>query len=178
MMRGRGAVVALSSLVLVGCSLVWAPAGRARAEGDEGVTCSGSRTTVYDPPLTLLPRPVHVHSDDQYTCTVAPGRTVAATGSVDSDSPGLSCLGGGGARTVETVRYADHRHSQIVYDDATVLHVAGVTLTRLSGRVVEGRGEGRAARRTALALPSRLPTDCLTSGLRSSSSGVQLEIQP
>ncbi|MEU5049113.1 hypothetical protein [Streptomyces sp. NPDC021096] len=79
---------------------------------------------------------------------------------------------------METVQYADHRRSLIVYDDATVLHLAGVTLTRLSGRVVEGRGEGRAAQRTVIALPSQLPTDCLASGLRSSSNGVQLEIQP
>jgi hypothetical protein len=174
----RGTAVTLGSLALVFSSLVWAPAGQARTGGDGAVTCAGNSKSRYDPPLTLLPRPTRNHADVRYTCTVGPGRTVAATSSFDS-SPGLaycaSVAEGGG---VETVRYADGGRSVIAIDTATTARVAGVLVVLQSGRVTEGRGAGHHVRRTVAALPQQLPTDCLTSGLQGSESAVQLEILP
>ncbi|GGP66675.1 hypothetical protein [Streptomyces abikoensis] len=176
----RGMAVALGSLLLVGSTVVWAPAGQAgTGEGEgRGVTCTGSGESRYAPPLTLVPQPTHVHGDITYTCTVAPGHTVPATGSSDSDLPEAVCVAVSGGSGVETVRYADGRRSLIVYDNATTVRTAGVLLLEQSGHVVEGRGKGHPVRRTVAGPPRELPTDCLTSGLRGWSNGVQLEIQP
>ncbi|MCC3776723.1 hypothetical protein [Streptomyces sp. UNOB3_S3] len=176
----RGTGVALGSLLLVGSSVVWAPAGQAGTGGggSDGITCTGSSTSHYDPPLTLAPGPSHVHADIAYTCTIAPGRTVPATGSFDADLSSASCVELTGGSGVETVRYADGRRSLIVYDSATTVRAAGVLLLEQSGRVTEGRGKGHPVRRTVAGPPRELPTDCLTSGLRGGGNGVQLEVQP
>ncbi|MFI9586917.1 hypothetical protein ACIHCQ_34990 [Streptomyces sp. NPDC052236] len=82
------------------------------------------------------------------------------------------------SRLTETVRYADGERSLVHYHSGTTLRVAGILVVRLSGRVTEGRGEGQSAQRTVPALPSRLPTQCLSSGLQGSSGWAQLLIQP
>ncbi|MFC8095420.1 hypothetical protein [Streptomyces sp. NPDC057301] len=109
---------------------------------------------------------------------MAPGRTLSATGSLDGVSPEASCVALTSSRLREVVRYADGKRSLITYSSSTTLRVAGVLVVRLSGQVIEGRGEGRSAQRTVAALPSQLPTQCLTSGLQGSSGQAQLEIQP
>ncbi|MFF5701342.1 hypothetical protein ACFY7H_02340 [Streptomyces sp. NPDC012794] len=81
-------------------------------------------------------------------------------------------------RLKELVHYADGKRSSIAYDSSTSVRVAGVLVVRLSGRVVEGRGEGLAAQRTVAALPGELPTSCLLTGLHGSSGQAQLEIRP
>ena len=174
----RGIAVTLGSLMLVGSSLVWAPAGQATTSEGGSVGCAGRSEGRYDPPLTLLPRPTHVHADLMYACTVTPGRTVSATGSFDSDAPAASCVTVSGGSGTETVRYADGGRSLIVYDSATTARVAGVLVVIQRGRVTEGRGQGQSAQRTVTGLPRELPTECLTSGLEGVSSAVQLEIQP
>ncbi|UUU34889.1 hypothetical protein JIX56_36335 [Streptomyces sp. CA-210063] len=179
MVSRRGAAVALSSLVLVGSSLVWAPAGQADAVGHGGsIGCAGASVSTYDPPLTLVPRETHVRTQARYTCTVGPGRTVSATGFLEGVSPAASCVALTSSRLNETVRYADGGRSVIGYDRSTTLRVAGVLVIRLSGSVSEGRGAGQSAQRTVAALPGQLPTQCLLSGLRGSNGQAQLEIQP
>lgn len=135
----------------------WAPAGQAGTTGERGdgggigrggITCTGSSTSSYDPPLTLAPQPTHVHAIISYTCTTAPGHTVPATGSFDADLPSAPCLALSGGSGVETVRYADGGRSLIVYDSATTVRAAGVLALEQSGRVTEGRGKGHPARRT------------------------------
>ncbi|MER6029863.1 hypothetical protein [Streptomyces sp. NPDC001851] len=79
-------------------------------------------------------------------------------------------------RLREVVHYADGKRSLISYDSGTSIRVAGVLVVRLSGRVVEGRGEGLAAHRTVPALPGRLPTECPLSGLTGSTGEALLEI--
>ncbi len=177
-MFGRGgAAVALSSLALVGSSVVWAPASQAHVpEHRESVLCMGSSTSMYDPPLTLLPRPTRVRTRASYGCAVAPGRTVSATGYLEGESPSASCITVDSPRLREVVRYADGKRSLISYDSGTSIRVAGVLVVRLSGRVVEGRGEGLAAHRTVPALPGQLPTECLLSGLTGSTGEALLEI--
>ncbi|MFI0739381.1 hypothetical protein ACH4PU_15015 [Streptomyces sp. NPDC021100] len=177
MVGGRGAVLALTSLVVAG-SVVCAPASQAHGGDHGGVTCTGSFSNAYDPPLTLAPRETHIRSEARYTCTVAPGRTVPAAGSLDAVAPNASCVAVAAPRATETVRYADHHRSLIVYDRATAAYVAGVLVVTLSGQVTEGRGEGQPAQRTVLTLPSRLPTECLSSGLPGDKGGVDLDIQP
>ncbi|MEU3352514.1 hypothetical protein [Streptomyces sp. NPDC037389] len=181
----RGTAVALGSLLLVGSTVVWAPAGLAgTGEGGDsggrwGITCTGSSTSHYDPPLTLAPQPSHVHADITYTCTVAPGHTVPATGSFDADLPTASCVSLSGGGGTETVRYDDGGgRSLIVYDSAPRVRAAGALLLEQSGRVTEGRGKGHRVRRTVAGPPRELPTGCLTSGLGGGGYAVQLEIQP
>ncbi|MEV5374414.1 hypothetical protein AB0L26_00305 [Streptomyces nondiastaticus] len=179
----RGAALTLGSLLLVGSSLVWAPAGRAgtgRHEDHEGgFLCTGSSRSHYDPPLILEPRLTRVRADVTYSsCTVRPGRTVAATSSFDGVSPAASCLTLSGGSGEETVQYADGRRSLIVYDSSRILRAAGVLALVQSGRVTEGRGKGHPARRTITGAPRELPTDCLAPGLREGDNEVQLEIQP
>ncbi|MEU8034784.1 hypothetical protein AB0C13_40740 [Streptomyces sp. NPDC049099] len=178
MFGGRGITVTLGSLMLVGSSLVWAPAGQATTSEAGSIGCTGGSESRYDPPLTLLPRPAHVHADIAYTCSVTPGRTVSATGSFDSDLPAASCVAVSGGSGTETVRYTDGQRSLIVYDSATSVRVAGVLVVIQRGRVIEGRGQGHPAERTITGLPRELPTECLTAGLRGGSNAVQLEIQP
>lgn len=179
MVSRRSAAVASSSLVVVVSSLVWAPPGQADAVGHSGsIGCVGASVSEYDPPLTLVPRETHVRTQARYTCAVEPGRTVAATGSLEGVSPAASCVALSSSRLTETVKYADGERSLIVYDKSTTLRVAGVLVVRLSGSVSEGRGAGRSAQRTVAALPSRLPTECLLTGLRGSSGQAQLEVQP
>ncbi|MET9428474.1 hypothetical protein [Streptomyces sp. NPDC003036] len=144
----------------------------------ESVVCTGSSTSTYDPPLTLLPRQTRVQTHASYTCGVAPGRTVPATSYLEGTSPAASCVTVNSPRLGEVVQYADGKRSSIAYDSSTSVRVAGVLVVRLAGRVVEGRGEGLAARRTVAALPAQLPTACLLSGLRGSSGEAQLEIRP
>ncbi|NSL42942.1 hypothetical protein HO151_01660 [Streptomyces sp. 8P21H-1] len=166
-----------SSLTLVAASVLWAPVGRAHEPvRQESVLCTGSSTSTYDPPLTLSPRQTRVRTDARYTCAVAPGRTVPATGHLEGESPSASCVTVNSPRLEELVRYGDGKRSSIAYDNSTTVRVAGVLLVRLSGRVVEGRGEGLTAHRTVAALPGELPTSCLLSGLRGSSGEAQLEI--
>ncbi|MFI1205414.1 hypothetical protein ACH4VR_39335 [Streptomyces sp. NPDC020883] len=172
----RGVAVALGSVMLAGSSLVWAPAGQATT-GEGSVGCIGHSESRYDPPLTLLPRPTHVHADITYTCG-AHGRTVPATGSFNSFAPAASCVAVSGGSGREAVRYADGSRSLIVYDSATTVRLAGVLVVIQRGRVVEGRGQGHPVRRTVTGLPRELPTDCLTSGLRGGSNEVRLEIEP
>ncbi|MFE0047702.1 hypothetical protein [Streptomyces albireticuli] len=188
----RGTAVALSSLVLVGSSWLGAPAGLADSGGRGGpdrhgepgghrepVLCVGDSESAYDPPLTLTPRATRVHTEARYTCGIAPGRTVPATGSLDGVSPSASCNGLSNPRIRETVSYADGEKSSIVYTSGTTARLAGVITVRLSGHVTKGRGEGQSAHRTvALALPTELPTECLLSGLRGNSGRAQLEILP
>ncbi|MFJ9614961.1 hypothetical protein [Streptomyces noursei] len=175
----RGAAVALSSLALVVSSVVWAPAGQAHeSEHKEGVLCTGSSTSTYDPALTLVPRQTRVRARGNYECTVEPGRTEPATGYMEGKSPAASCITLDSPHLREFVHYADGKRSLIVYDRDTTLRVAGVLVVELSGRVVEGRGEGLAAQRIVTALPRQLPTECLTSGLRGSEGGARLEIGP
>ncbi|WP_190108563.1 hypothetical protein [Streptomyces cinnamoneus] len=138
----------------------------------------GASDSTYDPPLTLVPRRAHITVDARYVCTVAPGRTLPATGSLDGQSPDASCLTLGGARLTETVRYADGKRSLIVYDSGTTLRVTDVQIVRLTGHVTEGRGKGQPAQRTVFAGSSQLPTECLSSGLRGSSGRAQLEVHP
>ncbi|GGR30030.1 hypothetical protein [Streptomyces netropsis] len=182
MIGGRRAAVALSSLALVGSSWAGAPAGQAdegRHRGPGGVVCTGPSTSVYAPPLTLESRATRVHTEARYTCTVAPGRTVPATGSLDGVSPSASCNGLTSPRITEIVRYADGERSLIVYDSGTTLRTVGVLDVHLSGRVTEGRGKGQSAQRDVLlALPRELPTECLSSGLQGNSGQAQLEIRP
>lgn len=177
-MFGRhGTAVVMSSLALVASSVVWAPAGQAlEPVHRENVLCTGSSTSTYEPPLTLLPGPTRIETHAAYTCGVAPGRTVPATGYLEGESPGASCLTVNSARLEEVVRYGDGKQSSIAYDSSTTVRVAGVLVVRLSGRVVEGRGEGLTAHRTVAALPGELPTECLLSGLGGSSGRAQLEI--
>ncbi|MDT9682480.1 hypothetical protein RND61_10420 [Streptomyces sp. TRM76323] len=175
----HGAAAALGSLVLVGSSMVWAP--HVQAHGpvhQESVLCTGSSTSTYEPPLTLLPRQTRVQTRASYACAVAPGRTVPATGYLEGKSPAASCVTVNSPRVGEVVHYADGKQSSITYDSSTSIRIAGVLVVRLSGRVVEGRGEGLAAHRTVAALPGELPTSCLLSGLRGSSGEAQLEIRP
>ncbi|OLZ64093.1 hypothetical protein AV521_36810 [Streptomyces sp. IMTB 2501] len=173
----RGVAVTLGSVVLAGSSLVWAPAGQAMTGEEGSVGCIGHSESRYDPPLTLLARPTHVHADITYTCG-AHGRTVPATGSFDSDLPVASCVAVSGGSGTETLRYADGGRSLIVYDSATTFRVAGVLVVIQRGRVVEGRGQGHPVQRTITGLPRELPTDCLTSGLQGGGNEVQLEIEP
>ncbi|MCC3771201.1 hypothetical protein [Streptomyces sp. UNOC14_S4] len=165
----------LSSLVLVGSSLMWAPAGEARGGDGGSFLCTGSNTSTYDPPLMFTPQSVRVRAHAQYTCTVAPGRTVPAAGSLDVLAPGTACLALTHPGGTETVEYADGARSVIVYDSSTTERVAGALFTRLTGQVTEGRGKGLPAQRTADLLPGDLPTECLGSGIRESSGSVQLE---
>ncbi len=178
MFERHGTAVAVSSLGLVGLSVVWAPAGQAHEPVHrESVGCTGSSTSTYDPPLGLLPQQTHVRTQASYTCVVA-GRTVPATGSMEGTSPGASCVTVNSPRLTEVVHYADGKRSSIAYDSSTSIRVAGVLVVRLSGRVVEGRGAGQSAHRTVAALPGELPTACLLSGLRGSAGEAQLEIMP
>ncbi|MFI0163949.1 hypothetical protein [Streptomyces sp. NPDC017095] len=171
--------MAVGSLALVGSTVVWAPAGQAHEPvRTEGVVCTGPSTSTYDPPLGLLPQQTHVRTQASYTCGIAPGRTVPATGLMEGTSPGASCVTVNSPRLEEVVRYADGKRSSIVYDSSTSIRVAGVLVVRLSGRVVEGRGAGLSAHRIVAALPSELPTACLLSGLRGSGGEAQLEILP
>ncbi|GHI10231.1 hypothetical protein AQI88_39455 [Streptomyces cellostaticus] len=170
----RGVAVALSSLALVGSSLVWAPAGQAHES--EHVLCAGSSTSMYDPPLTLQPRPTRVRTHAGYECTAKPGRTVQATGYLEGVSPSASCITVDSPHLKEFVHYADGERSLIAYDSGTTVRVAGVLVVRLSGRVIKGRGEGQAAQRIVPALPGQLPTECLSSGLRGSGGEAVLEI--
>jgi hypothetical protein len=175
----RSAAVALSSLVLVGSSVVWAPAGQAEAARHRGsIGCAGASVSKYDPPLTLVSRETHIRTQARYTCTVEPGRTVSATGWLEGVSPAASCATLTSSRLTETVKYADGERSVIDYDKSTTLRVAGVLVVRLSGSVTEGRGAGQPAQRTVAAPPAQLPTECLLSGLRGSGGQAQLEIQP
>ncbi|MEV5238462.1 hypothetical protein AB0K89_04945 [Streptomyces cinnamoneus] len=138
----------------------------------------GASRSTYDPPLTLVPRGAHVTADARYHCTVAPGRTLPATGALEGESPNASCVTLGGARLTETVRYADGKRSLIVYDSGTTLRVTDAQIIRLTGRVTEGRGKGRPAQRTVFAGSAQLLTDCLSSGLRGSIGQAQLEVHP
>ncbi|GGX60923.1 hypothetical protein GCM10010324_01920 [Streptomyces hiroshimensis] len=180
MVSRRSAAVVLSSLLLVGSAWGWAPAGQAH-EGRHrgGVLCQGDSTSTYDPPLTSASRSTRVHTDAWYTCTVEPGRTVHATGSLDGVSPSASCDGLSNPRITEVVKYDDGEQSLILYDQGTTVRTAGVLDVTLSGRVAEGRGKGQSARRDVLlALPQQLPTECLSSGLRGNNGQAQLVIQP
>ncbi|MGK5729518.1 hypothetical protein [Streptomyces sp. URMC 124] len=177
----------LSALTLAGSSWVWSPAGQADSgrHGDPGrhregpVLCTGGSTSTYDPPLTLVSRETRVSVEAHYTCNVAPGRNVPATGSLDGVSPSASCLTlGSSARITEVVRYADGQQSLIAYDGGGTYRVTNGQVLRLTGRVVEGRGEGQQAQRTVVAASVGLPTECLSSGLEGSSGQAQLEIRP
>ncbi|KIZ18415.1 hypothetical protein [Streptomyces natalensis] len=177
MFSKHGAAVALSSRPLVGSSMVWAPAGQAHGpEHRESVLCTGSSAGMYDPPLTLLPRKTRVRTHAGYDCTVAPGRTMPATGYLEGESPSASCVQLDGPHLKEVVKYADGKRSLIAYSSGTSVRVADLLIARLSGRVVEGRGEGRSAQRTVSALSRQLPTECLSSGLTGSTGKAQLEI--
>lgn len=180
MIGRRGAAVALSSLVLVGSSWAGAPAGQA----DEGrhrasVLCQGPSESTYDPPLTSTSRETRVRMEAHYECTVAPGRTVSATGSLDGVSPTASCDGLSSPRVTEVVRYADGERSLIDYDSGTTIRTAAILDVRLTGRVVEGRGEGQPAERDVfLAPPHQSPTECAGSGITGNSGQAQLKVQP
>ncbi|WP_190132915.1 hypothetical protein [Streptomyces mashuensis] len=167
----------MTSLVLAG-AVVCAPASQAGTANSGGATCTGSFSNAYDPPLTLTPQTARIHSEAHYACTTAPGHTVRATGSLDAVAPRASCVTVTAPRATETVRYADHHRSVIVYDRATAVYAGGVLVVKLSGRVTEGRGQGHPAQRTVTTLPSQLPTECLGSGLRGDRGGAQLEIRP
>ncbi len=179
MIGGRGAAMALSSLLLMGPAWAWAPASQAdpgRHSG--GVQCTGPSESTYNPSLTLTPRETRVHTKARYQCTVAPGRPLSATGSLNGVSPQASCVALTSSRLTEDVRYADGKRSLIAYSGSTTLRVAGVLVVRLTGRVTEGRGKGHSVQRTVAALPSQPPTQCLSSGLQGSSGQAHLEIQP
>ncbi|MBZ4322966.1 hypothetical protein [Streptomyces huiliensis] len=175
----RGTAVVLGSLALVVSTFVAAPAGTAGTGADDGsVTCTGDATSRYDPPLTLQPRRTRNIAEVRYSCTTGPGRTVRATSTFVSTAPSASCLSYSPANGTETVRWADGARSVIRIDSATVVRVAGYLISEQSGRVVEGRGRGHAVRRSVTASSRQLPTDCLGSGLKGTTSGVQLEILP
>ncbi len=184
MFGGRRAAVALSSLVLVGSTVVWAPAGEAHGGGAHGgadrggVVCTGTSHGTHEPPLTLVPHRTRIHVKADYTCTVAPGRTLQAKGSLKGVAPAAFCLGQPTSHPTEVVRYADGTRSVIAYDHGTTLRVADVLVTRVTGRVTEGRGKGLPARRTTDALSGQLPTECLASGLREVSGSTVLETGP
>ncbi|MEV4923264.1 hypothetical protein [Streptomyces roseoverticillatus] len=77
------------------------------------------------------------------------------------------------------MEYDDGEQSLIVYDQGTTTRTLGFLDVMLSGRVTEGRGKGRSARRTVFfAPPKQLPTECLSSGIRGNSGDAQLEILP
>ena len=173
----RGVAVVLGALMLAGSSLVWAPEGQAMTGEQGSLGCTGHSESRYDPPLTLLGQPTHVHADITYACA-AHGRTIPASGSFNSDSPNASCVAVSEGSGTEAVRYADGTRSLIAYDSATTLRVTGVLVVIQRGRVIEGRGQGHPVQRTITGLPRELPTDCLTSGLQGGGNEVQLEIEP
>ncbi|MBZ4317961.1 hypothetical protein [Streptomyces huiliensis] len=193
MFGSRGAAVLLGSLMLVGSSVVWTPAGHAdggrhggTGEGAERgtgthtgpISCRGASESTYQPPLTLQARTTLVRTEAGYVCTVAPGRTLPAMGFLEAVSPGASCNSLNSPRAVEKVKYADGKWSFISYDRGTAVRAAGILTVTMSGRVVKGRGAGGQAERTVvLALPRQLPTDCLASGLRGNSGDARLEIR-
>ncbi|MFI9204110.1 hypothetical protein [Streptomyces sp. NPDC053048] len=128
--------------------------------------------------MTLVPRRTHVHVEAAYVCTVAPGRTVRADGTLDGVSPAASCLEQTSSLPTEIVRYADGTRSVIVYNHAATVRVANALETRVTGRVTEGRGKGLSAQRTTTALSGQLPTECLAGGLRGVTGSTLLEILP
>ncbi|MFF4408141.1 hypothetical protein ACFY2W_03300 [Streptomyces sp. NPDC001262] len=177
-MSRRGTTVTLGALALVVSSVVWAPAGQAGTAMDEAVTCTGDAHGHYDPPLTLLPQETRIHAHVRYSCTVAPGHTLPATGFFSTVEPSAVCVSLSEARGTEIVHYADGRRSVIVIDGGTTTRAAGTLSVLQSGRVVAGRGEGHFVRRTVTSLARQLPTECLTSGLDHTENEVQLEILP
>ncbi|WP_205041818.1 hypothetical protein [Streptomyces cinnamoneus] len=170
--------MALTSLALAVSTAAWTPAGHADGGRQRGLVCTGESDSVYDPPLTLSARETSVHTEARYACTVAPGRTVPATGVLDAVTADASCITLTSTHATETVRYGDGHRSVILYDQGTTTRVVGALNVILSGRVTQGRGQGLSARRSVAARPGQLPTECLSSGLRGSTGGAQLEIQP
>ncbi|GHG52644.1 hypothetical protein [Streptomyces griseocarneus] len=172
----RGIGVALSSLALLGASVVTAQGARAH-EGPIG--CTGQENTSYTPGLSLTQRPTAVVANGAYTCTGAPGRTVAATTRIEATSPSTGCVHLGVLRAEETVRYGDGRTSVISYTTGRSTRALGLNTVRLEGVVVKGLGRGGRAERVIQTAPAGLPTECLTpGGLREVTAFVQLRILP
>ncbi|MEU4211877.1 hypothetical protein AB0F13_18040 [Streptomyces sp. NPDC026206] len=171
----RGIGIALSSLTLLGASLVAAPAARAHTP----IACAGQENTRYTPGLQLAPRPTDIVAEGTYTCSDAPGHTVAATTRITATTPQGSCLTLGSVRARETVRYGDGRTSVISYTTGHSVRVLGVNNVRLDGVVVEGLGKGARAQRAIQTAPADLPTTCLAErGLQQVVSFTQLHILP
>ncbi|WP_449477289.1 hypothetical protein [Streptomyces abikoensis] len=174
--------------------MAWAPAGQAHGAGGRstGILCEGPSRSVYDPPLTLQAKETRVHTDADYQCTVGPGRTVRATGTLDGVSPDAACAKVSRTRVTETVEYEDDKdpkgsrnhtgtgsRSVIDYHRGITVRAAGLLIVRLTGRVTEGRGKGQEAERTVFLAAARgLPTECLSSGIDGSDGRAQLEIKP
>ncbi|MFI9240527.1 hypothetical protein [Streptomyces sp. NPDC053079] len=170
----RGIGIALCSLTL-GASLIGAPAARAHTP----IVCTGQESTGYAPGLRLTPRPTHIAAEGVFTCSDAPGHTVAATTRITADAPRAGCLTVGTLRARENVRFRDGRTSVISYGTGQSARALGVQTIRLDGVVVDGLGKGARAERVVQTTPVGLPTACLTqSGLERVSAFTQLRILP
>ncbi|MFI9202425.1 hypothetical protein [Streptomyces sp. NPDC053048] len=172
----RGLGVVLSSLALLGTSVLTAPAAQAH---DGPIGCTGQASTTYSPGLTLTPRPIGVSEDIVYRCADAPGHLTAARSHIVGESPDGTCVAFHNISAREVVTFGDGTTSEIEYPTGRATRVLGVNTVRLEGIVVSGRGEGGHAERVMQVTPSGTPADCLTSGGITASTGqVRLTILP
>lgn len=162
----RTAVLATLALLLPGTLAFAAPAHAAGGL----ITCTGTVTDTYSPPLGPLPQPTsqrvveRLGADGGGACT-GPLAGAIATTVFDQQ---VGCLAQGLGDTlvtnVVTYRWDDDETSTITYPVTTVAHVADQLVVASTGTVTSGFGRGAVSERIA-AYPDLDVVKCLTSGV-------------
>lgn len=138
------------------------------------ISCLGTETTSYDPPLTLEPKPTNFHAEGNYFLCL--GGPTSAKGVDDGHAPSASCVSVSMPQATQVVKYNTGQTDVIHYDTAVTTRVGGFNIVTLTGTVISGPHQDSAAVKTVQLTPIPEPAGCVTNGLETVTGTTQLQI--
>ncbi|MFJ6438841.1 hypothetical protein [Streptomyces sp. NPDC091416] len=170
--RQRLAAWAAAALLALGCSVAL-PAGTAHAVPVDITCLTGSRNTVYTPPLTYTPGPTSLQITDHFSCASLLSGVSSGSGSYTVNLPSTSCLASVQSplsSNTATYHWNNGTSSTISFASSTAVRAANGTVTVTSiGAVTSGLGLGQTVTRVTVE-PNLNLTACLTGGLSETNS--------
>jgi hypothetical protein len=164
--RSRMRVLALTAVTVLGLAvppLVSASAGE-REQSSAFLQCQGTETVTYRPGVTLQPRNIDVTTDGRFPSCVDAAGQVTSGSYAEHFTLFAGCndlLGNFTARRTFKWNTGDTSVAEITGSSTAA---AGQVVTTITGKVVEGRFEGRTVAEV-IALPQTGLLQCLGTGL-------------
>ncbi|MFF5900889.1 hypothetical protein ACFY8O_33915 [Streptomyces argenteolus] len=162
-------------LTLAGLGI--APQAQAASAQVTDITCLGSSTENYSPPLTNTTQVVSTSFTESYSCTSL--TTSVSSGNTSSARVGSqNCLLSGTPTGLEIITYVwnNQNASTVAFSDVNVVRAVNGTATVTStGSVISGLGVGSNVVRV-IVIPQLSLTACATTGVSSATGTATLSI--
>lgn len=172
--RRHGLAVAGTTLGLSMVGLLVTPASAGAASTD--ITClTGSRNTIYSPPLTYTPTATSLAISEHFSCVSLLSGVSSGSATFSASAPSTSCLASVQSPLTSisvTYNWNNASSSTVTFASSTALRAADGTVTVTSiGTVTAGLGSGGLATKVTVE-PNLNLTACLNGGLSETNSVV------